>query len=190
MSEALLDPDGLWRFVESFPDDGVAKMVHACTHTTFAPTIARGGVKTNVIPDLVELEVDIRTLPGERAEDTRAMLEAAVGEDLLPSVEIAAYSSDEATASPVDTPLFGAIDRATGALMPGATTIPFILMGATDSRFFRRAGVTAYGTGLFSDHISFAEFSSMFHGDDERIDQESLRLQTELWEAVARDLLA
>jgi acetylornithine deacetylase/succinyl-diaminopimelate desuccinylase-like protein len=190
MSEALLDPDGLWRFVESFPDDGVAKMVHACTHTTFAPTIARGGVKTNVIPDLVELEVDIRTLPGERAEDTRAMLEAAIGEDLLPSVEIAAHGSDEATASPVDTPLFEAISRATGALMPGASTIPFILMGATDARFFRRAGMTAYGTGLFSDRISFAEFSSMFHGDDERIDQESLRLQTELWEAVARDLLA
>jgi hypothetical protein len=30
----------------------------------------------------------------------------------------------------------------------------------------------------------------MFHGDDERIDQESLRLSEQLWEAVARDLLA
>jgi hypothetical protein len=29
----------------------------------------------------------------------------------------------------------------------------------------------------------------MFHGDNERIDQESLRLQTELWDLVARDLL-
>jgi hypothetical protein len=29
----------------------------------------------------------------------------------------------------------------------------------------------------------------MFHGDDERVDVESLRLSTELWEAVARDLL-
>ena len=25
----------------------------------------------------------------------------------------------------------------------------------------------------------------MFHGDDERVDQESLRLSTELWDAVA-----
>jgi hypothetical protein len=29
----------------------------------------------------------------------------------------------------------------------------------------------------------------MFHGNDERVDQESLRLSTELWEAVAQDLL-
>ena len=29
----------------------------------------------------------------------------------------------------------------------------------------------------------------MFHGDDERVDVESLRLSTELWEALADDLL-
>ena len=29
----------------------------------------------------------------------------------------------------------------------------------------------------------------MFHGDDERIDTRSLGLSTELWEAVAQDLL-
>jgi hypothetical protein len=30
----------------------------------------------------------------------------------------------------------------------------------------------------------------MFHGNDERIDQESLRLMTDLWEGTARELLA
>ena len=29
----------------------------------------------------------------------------------------------------------------------------------------------------------------MFHGDDERVDVESLRLSTEMWQALARDLL-
>jgi hypothetical protein len=29
----------------------------------------------------------------------------------------------------------------------------------------------------------------MFHGDDERVDQDSLRLTTELWDRLARDLL-
>ena len=29
----------------------------------------------------------------------------------------------------------------------------------------------------------------MFHGDDERVDLESLRLSTELWHALAIDLL-
>ena len=44
---------------------GLGRQVYSCTHTTFAPTVAHGGTKTNVIPDLVELEVDIRTLPGQ-----------------------------------------------------------------------------------------------------------------------------
>jgi len=189
LAAALLDPAALQSLVETHPDASLARMIHACTHTTFAPTIAHGGVKTNVIPDRVELQVDIRTLPGERGEDTRAMLEAAIGPDLLPSVDIAEIAVDESTASPQDTPLFDSLARATEALMPGATALPFIIMGATDSRFFRRAGVTAYGAGLFSDRITFAEFASMFHGDDERIDQESLRLQTELWDLVARDLV-
>ena len=29
----------------------------------------------------------------------------------------------------------------------------------------------------------------MFHGDDERVDVESLRLSTEMWEALGHDLL-
>ncbi len=30
----------------------------------------------------------------------------------------------------------------------------------------------------------------MFHGDDERVDQESLRLSTEMWHALAIDFLS
>jgi acetylornithine deacetylase/succinyl-diaminopimelate desuccinylase-like protein len=67
--------------------------------------------------------------------------------------------------------------------------VPFLSVGATDARFFRRAGVNAYGFGLFSQRMSFDEFGRMFHGDDERVDVESLRLSTELWEAIARDFL-
>ena len=48
---------------------GTARQWHACTHTTFAPTVAHGGTKTNVIPDRVDLEVDVRTLPGQTGAD-------------------------------------------------------------------------------------------------------------------------
>lgn len=189
MAELLLDPQRVPAFTETFPDVGVARMVHACTSTTFAPTMMQAGVKTNIIPDTVDLQVDIRTLPGQKEEDIRAMLDEALG-DLKDAVEITATSNDEASASPMDTPLWDSLGRVTERLVPGATTVPFMIVGATDARFFRRAGATAYGAGLFSDRINFSEFASMFHGDNERIDQESLRLSTELWLAVARDLLA
>ena len=64
LTEALLSADGFADALAELPV-GVARHWHACTHTTFAPTVAHGGTKTNVIPDLVELEVDIRTLPGQ-----------------------------------------------------------------------------------------------------------------------------
>jgi acetylornithine deacetylase/succinyl-diaminopimelate desuccinylase-like protein len=188
MTEVLLDPQSIRGFFESAPDVGLARMVHACTHTTFAPTMMQAGVKTNVIPDAVDLQVDIRTLPGQKEGDVRAMLDEALG-DLMDAVEITATSNDESSASPMDTPLWDALQRATGKLVPGSTNVPFMIVGATDARFFRRAGATAYGAGLFSDRISFGEFASMFHGDNERVDQESLRLSTELWGALVMDLL-
>jgi len=110
--------------------------------------------------------------------------------DLADSVEIINQSDDPSSASPVDTPLWDTFQRVAGALSPGSKNVPFMTVGATDARFFRRLGIPSYGFGLFSTRITFDQFSSMFHGDDERVDQDALRLSTELWEAVARDLLA
>ena len=68
----------------------------------------------------------------------------------------------------------------TQAFYAGSHLVPMLNVGATDARFFRRLGITAYGFGLFSRKLTFEEFGRMFHGDDERVDVESLRLSTEL----------
>ena len=57
---------------------GLGRNAHACTHTTFSPNIIHGGVKTNVIPDRVEIDVDIRALPGITTEEVDAMVNKAV----------------------------------------------------------------------------------------------------------------
>jgi acetylornithine deacetylase/succinyl-diaminopimelate desuccinylase-like protein len=90
----------------------------------------------------------------------------------------------------MDTPLWDSLDRVTKQFYEGSSTIPLLTVGATDARFFRRAGSTSYGFGLFSTALNMEDYGVMFHGDDERVDVESLRLSTLLWEAVARDLLA
>ena len=81
------------------------------------------------------------------------------------------------------------LTRASARFYEDSQTVPMLIVGATDARFFRRLGATAYGYGLFSRNLSFEDYSTMFHGDDERVDQESLRLSTELWQVVARELL-
>ena len=188
VSQPLTDEATLWEFCESLPI-GVARQAHACTHTTFAPTIIRGGTKTNVIPDEVVIDVDIRTLPGQRGPDIERMLEAAIG-DLMPMVEIRSSDDNESTASPRDTPLWDSLARVSSRLVDGSALVPFLSVGATDARFYRRAGATAYGFGLFSSRLTFEDYGTMFHGNDERVDIESLELSALMFEAVARDLLA
>jgi acetylornithine deacetylase/succinyl-diaminopimelate desuccinylase-like protein len=187
MSAPLLSEEGFMDALAVLPD-GVARQFHACTHTTFAPTIVHGGVKTNVIPDVVDLELDIRTLPSQTGDDVRRLLDEALG-DLAGDVDLRDVVDDPSTASPVDTPLWATIERVTKPFYAGSRTVTFLSVGATDARFFRRAGSTAYGFGLFSDRFTLDEFGRMFHGDDERVDVESLRLSTELWQVIARDFL-
>ena len=65
-----------------------------------------------------------------------------------------------------------------------------MLVAATDARFFRRAGSVAYGYGLFSDRISFRDFGTMFHGNDERVPIAGLVWGTEVLDAVVREIAA
>ena len=180
----LLDESSFVGALETLPL-GMARQFHACTHTTIAPTVVHGGTKTNVIPDTVDLELDIRTLPGQVEDDVRRLLDEAIG-------DLARQGRDHRRPRrPVD----GVADRDTAvghvrarrrrAVYPTPSLVPFLTVGATDARFFRREGQTAYGFGLFSRHLTLEDYGTMFHGDDERVDVESLRLSTELWEAVA-----
>ena len=184
----LLNPDTFLDALGNLPT-GMAREFHACTHTTIAPTVVHGGTKTNVIPDCVDVQLDIRTLPGQTLADVRALLDEALG-DLAGRVELVEVHDDPATESPVDTPLWDSLTRISQSFYAGSHLVPLLSVGATDARFFRRLGVTSYGFGMFSEKLTFEDYSRMFHGDDERVDVESLRLSTELWEALARDLLA
>ena len=184
---ALLDADQLDAAVEELPL-GFARVAHACTHTTFAPTVMHGGTKTNVIPDRVDLQVDIRTLPGQSAADITAMLDEVIG-DLADRVVVHQANHDDSTASPTDTPLWDSMARVVDGFYPGSSLVPTMTVGATDARFFRRLGIPSYGFGLFSTALRYEDYAVMFHGDDERVDVESLRLSTEMWMALARDFL-
>ncbi len=188
LTEPLLDPARIDQFCEELPRLGLARQAHACTHTTIAPTVMRAGNKINVIPDRVELEVDIRSLPGWDTADVRAMLDEVIG-DLAQDVEIEFQSEDAATTSPIDTPLWDALERACQVFYPGARAVPGLSVGATDARFHRRLDSVAYGFGLHSRAIRFDEFRAMFHGVDERVDVESLQLSTEMWIALAHEFL-
>ncbi len=179
-----------WHDVETFerglaaPGALMPGPLHNITHTTITPTVLRSGTKVNVVPNLAELDLDVRMLPGHSADDVRAFIRHALG-DLADEIRIDIITEDPASASAVDTPLFRTVRGVVADLVPGSRVVPSLfLFGSSDARFFRRLGATAYGAALMSDRIPFGELARMLHGIDERMDLESLRLMAAFWIGV------
>ena len=184
--QALTDPGRLRASLELLEDHELRAYAHALTHTTFSPNTFHGGAKSNVIPDEVRLDVDIRTLPGETAEDVDAHLRAALG-DLADDVTWSATEAErDASESSLDTPMWDLLVDLAGRAHPHAEVLPTMTVGGTDASFFRERGVPAYGAGLFSSRSTYQQFARRFHGHDERVDVDSLGLSTRLWLEVAR----
>jgi acetylornithine deacetylase/succinyl-diaminopimelate desuccinylase-like protein len=187
LKAAMRDPASVYDAIASLPTP-TARMCHALSHTTVSPNVAHGGQKTNVIPDAVEIEVDIRTVPGTTHADVEALLADALG-DLADHVEVTDLQVGDPTESGTDNALWDIIARRTRTVYPGASIVPGLIVGGTDARYYRERGRVAYGAGLFSPDLDFATFGNRFHGHDERIDVGSLALATDFWIGIADDLL-
>jgi acetylornithine deacetylase/succinyl-diaminopimelate desuccinylase-like protein len=185
---ALVDADQVWDACTKLADHGMAKLAQACTHTTFSPNVVHGGVKTNVIPDEVVIDVDIRTLPGQTGADVEDLLAEALG-PLAAAVQVEVLQERPSTQSPMRTPLWDALQRVVTKAYPDATLLPRLTAGGTDALFFRNVGTTAYGFGLYSPKITASEFSARFHGNNERVDVDSLGLTTQCWLSLCHDFL-
>jgi acetylornithine deacetylase/succinyl-diaminopimelate desuccinylase-like protein len=184
---SLSDPATVDKAIAALPA-GYARVAHACSHTTISPNVIHGGQKTNTIPDVIDIDVDMRTVPGDTKEVVDRYLAEALGE-LADRVEISSLQEADATRSPTDNPLWNTVQACTLAVYPEARVIPGLITGGTDARFFRRKGSVAYGASLLSRDVTIEQFSSRFHGNDERIDTHSLGLSTDFWYRVARQLV-
>ena len=190
LTEALIDPARVWETARDLDNLALAREAHACTHTTFSPNIAHGGTKVNVIPDRVDIDVDIRSLPGIEQHEVEAMIKEALGNlaDRV-TIETPADRKRGGSISPTDTPLMAAIGRVAKRMMPDSRVVPFITTGGTDAKFFRWKNIPSYGFGLHSTRIPYTEYPLMFHGHNERVDTESLKLSALMWETLCRDFL-
>ncbi len=187
--EGLRSPDRIWETLETLPT-AVARACHAHTHTTFSPNVVHGGQKTNTIPDTVDIDLDIRTVPGTTTDDVERHLRDALGE-LYDHVEISVLQHADPTRSAFGpgSALWDTLTTHTQIAYPGARLIPGLVVGGTDARFYRDRGKVAYGTGLLSPQMDFATFSSRFHGNDERIDIDSLGLSANYFYGIAKELV-
>jgi acetylornithine deacetylase/succinyl-diaminopimelate desuccinylase-like protein len=184
----LADPDRVDAAIATLGTNS-ARLAHACSHTTISPNVAHGGQKTNTIPDVVDIEVDIRTVPGDTIDTARQYVAEALGE-LAARVDISVLQHSESTRSATDNELWDVVGRRTRDAYPDADLVPGLIVGGTDARFYRQRGTIAYGAALFSPGVTFESFGQRFHGNDERIDTDSLGLSGEFFYNVSKDLLS
>jgi len=183
VQEQLLDPGRVADALAQLPPD-LARNLHSCSHMTLSPNTLNSGEKGNTVPDRAVLGIDIRILPGETQDEVDDLLREIIGPKLMPSVDIHRLRDgmpDGTPFSSTDTPLWSALADSIQMAYPDAKVVPSLVTGATDARFFRQRGVQAYGAGLLSNKVPLPEFLNRFHGHNERIDVESLKLTTQLW---------
>jgi len=152
-------------------DRGLGESARAMLQVTMTPTMIQGGVKENVIPYDCKLTVDCRVPPGYSRERVERMLI-----DLFQGLEyeLEFIQESEPTVSPIDTPLYKAIENSLLKHVPEARLEPSTKTGGTDSRFFRRRGVVAYGFQPLKVEGCYYDWFRMIHGDNERISIENL----------------
>ena len=142
--------------------------IQASLRTTTNPTVLTAGYKHNVVPDMAEALVDIRTLPGE--ED--AVL-AAVQELIGPDIEIEVMHRDVGLENEFSGPLIDAIRQTLADHDPGADVLPYLLPAGTDNKALSKLGIVGYGFAPLRLPEDL-DFPAMFHGVDERVPLDAL----------------
>jgi acetylornithine deacetylase/succinyl-diaminopimelate desuccinylase-like protein len=175
---ALRDPNA----ARTLYDD---REVSALLRNTISITVVKAGYKTNVIPGTAEAELDVRLLPGEDPQAFLAELKAVIAD---PTVEITAPDTFRVpNQSATDTELFRVIERVLARHYPGVPVTTKMLTGATESVLFRPLGVVAYG---FTPLLTTSEETATGHGDDERINEATVRRSTGVFYEVVKELCA
>jgi carboxypeptidase PM20D1 len=116
--------------------------------TTCVATMLKGGHAENALPQRASANVNCRIFPGVPVADVQAKLLDVIGD---PSATIKLVSGGVVSdASPLRPDVMSALRKAVNKRNTGLSIVPSMSAGATDSLFFRNAGIPSYGvSGLY-----------------------------------------
>jgi len=171
-------------------DQRLATMYEPMLGVTFTPTRTSASQKVNVIPSRAEIHVDCRVPPGLGEDEVQRAIHEVLGSPEEGGFAVEFTEQVVGNGSPPASPLRAAIDAWIADNDPGAVTVPVILPGFTDSRWFRMTFPDCVAYGFFPHrHQSLLEAAPLVHGADERIDVRDLGYAARFYADVARTLL-
>ncbi len=153
--------------------------LNATLRTTCVATMLDGGHAINALPQTAGATVNCRVQPDMKPEEVLATLKRVVADDQV-SITVAGEII-AAPASPLRPDLMKAAAKVGDTMWPGTITVPIMVMGGTDGRYLRSAGIPTYGIqGIF-----MPQEDMRMHGRDERLGiNEFYEANTFLYELV------
>jgi len=131
--------------------------------TTCVATRLQGGHANNALPQLATANVNCRILPGVEPETIKAKLTELIA-DTKVSVSFV-NKANPSRPAPLRPDVMAAVESLTKEMFPIVIVVPVMSTGATDSLYFRNAGIPTFGIdGTFGDIDDVRA-----HGRDERV---------------------
>lgn len=160
---------------------GANLLANAILTDTISATTVHAGMKHNVIPGIAEATLDCRLLPGTDPDTFTEKVREIIDD---PKVRVETVFESSTPSSSIQTELFGIIEDVVHDHVEEALVLPSVSSGFTDSRVFRKHGVTSYG---FIPYLLEQHEAMTVHGHNERITVENLRLGCQvLFETIRR----
>jgi acetylornithine deacetylase/succinyl-diaminopimelate desuccinylase-like protein len=170
-------------------DAGLGALVEPLLGVTMAPTMVHASDKINVIPSRAWVDVDCRVPPDLGLDRVEQRIAEVLGKE-REGVELEFTEIVTGNESAIETPLMEAISQWVPRNDPGAATVPVVLSGGSDSRWFRAAFPDCVAYGFFPQrHMTILETSPLVHSADERIDVRDLGFAAGFFRDIAREVL-
>ncbi|HEY0534186.1 MAG TPA: M20/M25/M40 family metallo-hydrolase [Actinoplanes sp.] len=158
----------------------IANLIGATIRNTANPTRLEAGYKDNVIPGKASATIDCRLLPGQE-DNFLEELRGLIG----PDIEIEHKHRQPPVETEFEGSLVGAMAAALRAEDPAARTIPYMMSGGTDAKAFATLGIRCFGFAPLRLPPDL-NFSSLFHGIDERVPVEGLEFGVRVLDRLLR----
>jgi carboxypeptidase PM20D1 len=145
---------------------------NATMRTTIAPTIFNAGVKDNVLPIEAMAKINFRILPGDSAGTVINHVKKVIANDKIEVTRMGTHDPNPSGVSDTATLGFRLLHSTIKRCFPEAIVAPNLVVGATDSRFFKQISKNVY---RFMPVRMTDEDLKRFHGTNERISIEDFK---------------
>ena len=172
------------------PDDAAAAATISANpayvgqiRTTCVATMLNGGHALNALPQSASVNINCRIFPGTSIDSMRDTLVKVI-DDKSATVAVLPPTPVASPASPLREDVIAAVTDAVHQRFAGVDIVPGMSAGASDSMFFRNAGVPSYGLDA-----SFTKPNDTFaHGLNEKLPASEVAAGLEFWHRVLTQL--